>query len=340
MTSSQDIEDLLQLATCIVDQGVAYSVAIQLVPQIADATVLLSVLHTAVKRGCLSVLRAVTQSAAESIAAQIDADAVLQLLAMTAAENTFHSNLVQQQLCMLPAAATITYMQLLSLMWQMVYANSTLIEELSQLPAALELSGDDMAQLLWTAIQRRNIVNVQRMCKLPAVVRLNDDSLTRLLIEAVSANDDFMVSALSGVVYQVRIKAWQLHWVLQTALQQRNQTGEMLRLLCHLIPDDFATHLIMEYLRAAVDIENVVGVHSLTQLPSADAIDSRGAMQLLQAAIEKRNSSVISCLGQLLIVRQLPADKWQALKGTAQQGGNRRVLATMLQLSEEAGRLS
>lgn len=266
-------------------------------------------------------------------AAALDADAFLLLFAAAANEDRYSaiSTKMQQQLCSLPAAYKLSSSQLMGVMFRMISSNHTLVDGLSRVPAAQQLTDVDMTTLFHSAIRSNNIINVKRLCCLPAASNISSSSMAELLSAAVALNSCTMVSALCELEPSAQLDASQLQPVLKAALNQGD--GDTVRTLCslsaaHSIPLD----ALLANLVAATSTSSVVAVHSLCQLRSAADVDDATASQLLQTAVEMHNSSVVTSLGQLTAVRQIPAKALAALISLAEKKGNQHVARALRRL--------
>lgn len=78
---------------------------------------------------------------------------------------------------------------------------------------------------------------------------------------------------------------------------------------------------LLAYISSAIKSNNPVAVHSTCQLPKAADIDSQSALQLLQTAVQMHSSSMVTSLGQLPAVKQLPEKAWTEVVTVAGQQG-------------------
>lgn len=206
--------------------------------------------------------------------------------------------------------------------------------ESHNLPAVQHLSSGSIADLIRSAIKHDNVIIVKEKHTLQLARCLSKDCTTKLLIAAMARDSNLMISTLCDLDFAQQLSAPELQAMLQKALQEGSSNSA--RILCSLpaVRDITADDRLAD-IPSAIKSNNLVAVHSLLcQLPKAADMDSQSVAQLLQTEVQMHSSSMITSLGQLPAVKQLPAKAWTEVVTVAEQhrDGNKAVVRALMRV--------
>jgi hypothetical protein len=172
---------------------------------------------------------------------------------------------------------------------------SLCIHAICAMPAAGRLGSDAVAQLLLAAVRSRaQIICIGRLRRLPAVRQFSSDQIVELLEAAIEQNWASCTEQLCKLPAAHQLSADMLVQLLQTAIEKDSR--ECAQTLCCLpAAQDVSSSMLVQLLRAAVKCSSGCFCY-LYELPAADDISKKHAMQLFSLSFQAKNSSATDCL--------------------------------------------
>jgi hypothetical protein len=190
--------------------------------------------------------------------------------------------------CALPAAAQLgsdVVMQLLLVALQ-AQADDQCICSLRRVTAAAQINSIQLTEILQAAVQLRRVECTRMLCSLPAAEEMSSEQVAAVLLTALQQDSTACAHAiLKQFPSVVHLKADMLAPLLLAAAGHRNTT--CMERLCSLPGrDGIGPAAVVSLLQAAVQAGTYVGFELLTQIPAMANITSGDVLQLLRAAFQ------------------------------------------------------
>lgn len=145
-------------------------------------------------------------------AAQLAAGQVLDLL-MTAVKHGNSENV--RSLCSLSASNKLNCNQLLAVIQTVVDSNQPLVPALWELPAAVQLTSTNVADLITAAMTQQNVNTVYMLCRSEAASKLSSNEMIGLISTAANCASPAMAEAVCSISTSEPVDVCKLEMILR-----------------------------------------------------------------------------------------------------------------------------
>ncbi|WIA32669.1 hypothetical protein OEZ86_003470 [Tetradesmus obliquus] len=236
-------------------------------------------------------------------------------------------------LARLPAAQDISGEQLLQLLTaaakEPAWASCVGTEELCELPAAAQISDAEAAGLLVAALQQGKAECMEALRQLPAAHPLSSGSVSQLLGAAASAANEIIQEALSTLPEGVELSS-----SIQAQHLKEFKHWRCIEVLFDWLDDEqqLSAELTGEALRVAAlwCLSNTM--EELCELPPAELLSSKQVAAALEAAVMRGSEECTQLLCKLPAAQHLSKKDVRWLLATAERSGSLLCTAVLRQL--------